>query len=76
MSQKRSNMYIRLINLLFAVVAHDGQIVGFIVGIATQKFVLTAWCVAAGLVVNVLLFVPGWPMHKRHPVHFQPAGTR
>lgn len=68
-------MYIRLVNVVFAVGAAE-QIVGFILGMATQKFVLTAWCVAAGLVINVLLFVPGWPFHKRHPVHFQPAGTR
>jgi len=61
--------------VLFAVASSE-QIVGFIIGMATQKFVLTAWCVAAGLLVNVLLFVPGWSVHKRHPVHFQPAGTR
>lgn len=68
-------MYIKLINLVFAVPSAE-QVIGFILGLATQKFVLTAWCVAAGLTVNVLLFVPGWPFHKKHPVQFQPVGTK
>ena len=73
-SQKRAAQYFDVITYGFAV---DGllmtQIIGFLLGMYTQKFKITAMFVFAAMILNLVLFLPGYPCYKKNKLNFLPA---
>ncbi|KAL5604675.1 hypothetical protein BROUX41_001974 [Berkeleyomyces rouxiae] len=50
-------------------------ILAFIYGYVYQDIRAALFIVLGGAIVTLLLVVPPWPMYKRNPVKWLPAGT-
>jgi hypothetical protein len=77
-AQKRVAFLFRLVNYIFAVHIYN-EVIGLGLGLYTEKFILTAYCVGIAMVLNIVvisavtkIFVPGWPCFKKNQIKFLP----